>query len=164
MYSEYGTRLPKLPFLSDNQEFATHKCSPIIRLRKMLRQHLSFMEHPRHDDIVRVVDIKSDQMSGLEHRWADWSFAAPFQVVEKITLPDVIDGLHADSVCVGPEIFQCLVDKLPITLARLAAEFCTTVSKYLGDVASRWAGDANPPHTLGSRVEIVFSSLSTLSN
>ena len=129
------------------QLFASIDNLAITRLRKMLRQHLSFMEHPRHDDIVRVVDIKSDQMSGLVHRWADWSFAAPFQVVEKITLPDVIDGLHADSVCVGPEIFQCLVDKPPITLARLVAEFCTTVSKYLGDVAYRWAGDANSPHT-----------------
>ena len=129
------------------QLFASIDYLLIIRLRKVLGQHLSFMEHPRRDDIVQVVDIKSDQMSGLVDRRASWSFTTPFQVVEKITLPDVIDGLHADSVCVGPEIFQCLVDKSPKTLARLIAEFCTTVSKYLGDVASRWAGDANPPHT-----------------
>ena len=129
------------------QLFASIDYLLIIGLRKVLGQHLSFMEHPRHDDIVQVVDIKSDQMSGLVDRRASWSFTTPFQVVEKITLPDVIDGLHADSVCVGPEIFQCLVDKSPKTLARLIAEFCTTVSKYLGDVASRWAGDANPPHT-----------------
>jgi hypothetical protein len=37
------------------------------------------------------------------------------------------------------------------------------VSKYLGDVASRWAGDTNPPHTWGSRVEIVSPSSSTSS-
>ena len=52
------------------QLFASIDNLAITRLRKMLRQHLSFMEHPRHDDIVRVVDIKSDQMSGSVHRWA----------------------------------------------------------------------------------------------
>jgi len=95
----------------------------IIWLRKVLGKHLSFMEHPCHDDIVRAVDIKCDQMSGLVHRRACLSFTTPFQVVEKITLSDITEGLHADPVCVVPEIFQCLVDQPTITLARLIAEF-----------------------------------------
>ena len=85
-------------------EFSAEHYLVIIWLRKMLGKHLSFMEHSRHDDIVRIVDIKSDQMSGLVHRRSYCSFTTPFQMVEKITLPDVIDGLHADPVCIGPEI------------------------------------------------------------
>jgi hypothetical protein len=119
----------------------------VIWLYQVSGKHLSFMEDPRHDDVVRIVDIESDQMAGLAHRRASRSYTTPFQVVEKMPLSNVIDGLHADSVCVSLEIYQCVVEKPSITLARLIAEFCTTVSKYLGDVASRWAGDANPPHT-----------------
>jgi hypothetical protein len=38
-----------------------------IGVHEMSGKHLSFMEDPRHDDVVRIVDIESDQMAGLAH-------------------------------------------------------------------------------------------------
>jgi hypothetical protein len=43
-----------------NPAFASIGCSVVIWLHKVSRKHLSFMEHPRHDDVVRIVEIESD--------------------------------------------------------------------------------------------------------
>ena len=85
-------------------------------------------------------------------------------MVDKITLSNVVNGSHACLICVVAEILQCLLDKLPITSARLVAEVRATALEYLDNVASRWAGDPNPHHARESCAEITRSSSSTLSN
>jgi hypothetical protein len=56
-------------------------------------------------------------------------------MIEKVALADVVDRLHAHRRRVVAEILQRLLDKRPITPARLIAEFRTTAPEYLGDVA-----------------------------
>ena len=47
------------------QPFTSADHSGIIWLHKVSMEHLSFMEHSRHDNGVRIVDRESDQMAGL---------------------------------------------------------------------------------------------------
>lgn len=92
------------------QLFASTDHSVVIWPCKVSGKHLSFMEDPRHDDVVRIVDKENDQMARLAHRRACRNFTTPFQVVEKISLSDFIDGLYADSGGVVAKILHCLVD------------------------------------------------------
>jgi hypothetical protein len=67
-------------------------------------------------------------------------------VVEKIAFSDVIDRLHPGSRCIVAEILECAFDKRSIAPTRLISEFSTAALKYLDDVPSRRAGDADSPH------------------
>ena len=44
--------------------------STVILVQEVSGKHLSFMEHPGHDNGIRIVDIESNQMAGLSHRRA----------------------------------------------------------------------------------------------
>ena len=45
------------------QLFASTDHSVVIWPCKVSGKHLSFMEDPRHDDVVRIVDKENDQMA-----------------------------------------------------------------------------------------------------
>jgi hypothetical protein len=127
-------------------------------------QHLSLMEQSGNDNRVRIVDIERNQMAGLSHRRASEILSTPFQVVNKIALSNVIDGSHTGASGIVAEILQGLLDQPPITPKRLVPEACSTAFEYFGDVASRRAGNTNPPHTRESGVELTRSSSSIISN
>jgi hypothetical protein len=63
-------RLHNTLFTFDRNSIARKDYSVFIWTRKVAGEHLSFMEEPRHDDVVRIVDIESDQMTGSANRWA----------------------------------------------------------------------------------------------
>lgn len=52
------------------ESLASKGPSTAIGVREVLRKHLSFMEHARHDNGAGVVDIESDKMARLPHRQA----------------------------------------------------------------------------------------------
>jgi hypothetical protein len=54
------TWIPQFSPTARIQLFASKDYSAIIWLHKVSGEHLSFMEHLRNDDIVRVVDMESD--------------------------------------------------------------------------------------------------------
>jgi hypothetical protein len=43
-----------------NPAFKSTDVSLVVSPHKMSREHLSFMEHPRHNDVIRIIDIESD--------------------------------------------------------------------------------------------------------
>jgi hypothetical protein len=75
-------------------------------------------------------------------------------------LPKLYDSISGGRENIPLEFHRWSVRRL----ASLVAEVCATVSKYLGDVASRRAGDTNSSHARESWEEIVFSSSSIVSN
>ena len=102
--------MPQFSPMARIQLFASTDHSVVIWPCKVSGKHLSFMEDPRHDDVVRIVDKENDQMARLAHRQACRNFTTPFQVVEKLSLSDFIDGSYPDSGGVVAKILHCLVD------------------------------------------------------